>query len=196
MKKIIKIVFCLVITCICGCNTNQNNKESDDIPNSDKAVNSVLKRGATLLEQKYNMQTIGAGVSMPQGNLKSLILDFQIKGPLSKKIIRKILVNSAQDFIKLINSDDTIKQYMAIYPFTIKNISITLFLENANGLEIGDPNIGMATISEGDVFYFNLVTTDLPSIKSETKESYEEALIHLRDNWLDISWSDKGSLTL
>ena len=120
---------------------------------------------------------------MPGGTVKLLGLDFQIRGPLPKEEIRKLLIELNREFILLVNSDENVRPYLEHYPFEIKNIEITLFFRDARGMKLNDPHISIAGISRGRLDYQVLTRTDgIPSVKSESVESYEEALEALKSS--------------
>ncbi|PJD93785.1 MAG: hypothetical protein CK425_12410 [Parachlamydia sp.] len=154
----------------------QNFQNDETINGNEEAVNDLLYRIAHSFEKKYKVNTIATNVAMPRGIVKLLGLDFQVRGPLSKEEIRKILIALSQDFLVSVNSDEAIKPYLENYPFEIKNIEITLFFMDSRNIRLNDPYLGIAGISRGKLDYQILITTDIPSIKSEFDESYEEAL--------------------
>jgi hypothetical protein len=131
----------------------------------------------THLKKKYEINTIATTISMPGGIVKLLGLDFQMLGPLSKEEIRKMLITLEEDFLVFVNSDEAIKPHLNNYPFRIENIEITLFFIDSKRMELLDPNIGIAEVSGGSLEYKILSRTEgFLSIKSTSKESYEEAL--------------------
>ncbi len=158
-----------------GCN-NEKNQNNLEIPKSEQSVNRLLHQISVLFDKKYKLQTCATIVSMPGGEVRLLGFHSHIKGPLSREHIRKILINSAQDFLDFVNSNDSIKPYLKNYPFEIKNIEIIIIITNSKGIGLDDPYIGIAEIFREKIVYQNLITTDIPSIKSEFEESYEEAL--------------------
>ncbi len=161
-----------------------------EIPPDEKAVNAVMARNSKALAKKYHMRPFGISVAMPGGDIQFLELEFQICGPLSKDEIRKILIDAVHDFLADINSDSELCSYLKNHSLTIKDIGITLFLIDASGRDLDDPNLGIVGISRGELEYDTLVSTydselklDIPSFKSKEHESYEEALRELnREN--------------
>jgi hypothetical protein len=153
------------------------NYKQDEIPQSEQIVDHLLYQIKHSLGKKYKMKTIATNVAMPGGIVKLLGLDFHIRGPLSREELRHLLVDLAQDFVAFVNSDQAIKPYLENYPFEVKNIDITLFIRDSRGIRLEDPYIGVAGISRGRLDYQILITADdIPSVKNESEESYEEAL--------------------
>jgi hypothetical protein len=174
MKKML-LLFIYLLFFLMSCEM-QNPQNEGNRPSRGQIVNDLLYRTANSFEKKYKINAIATTISMPGGAVKLLGLDFQVRGPLSKEEIRKILIDLAQDFVVSVNSDEAIKPYLENYPFEIKNIEITLFFMDSRNIRLNDPYIGIAGISRGKLDYQILITTDIPSIKSEFDESYEEAL--------------------
>jgi hypothetical protein len=186
MKNVMVILLCLTFFLMyCQMSNSQgyemSNSQKYEIPKSGQAVNGLLCRIEHSLEKKYKMKTIGTNVAMPGGVVKLLGLDFHIRGPLSREEIRKILIESAQDFLTMVNSDEAVRSYLENYPFKIENVHITLFCIDSRGFKLDDPYIGIAGIARGELDYKILITTDIPSIKSEFEESYEEAMEALQN---------------
>lgn len=154
-----------------------------EIPPDEKAVNAVMARNSTSIAEKYHMRPIAITVAMPGGDIRYLELEFQIVGPLSKEQIRKILIDSAHDFLSDINADSNLCIYLKNHSLTIKDIGITLFLIDSLGRGLRDPNISIAEISKGKLEYDVLVDVydeelkrNIPQFKSKSRETYEEAL--------------------
>lgn len=153
------------------------------IPPDEEAVNTVMARSSKSLAKKYHMRPFAITVAMPGGDIQYLELKFQIYGPLSKQELRKILINAAHDFLKVINSDSALCFYLKNHSLTIKDIGITLFLIDYSGKELDDPHIGITKILKGNLEYDTLVETydeelkgNIPQFKSKSRETYEEAL--------------------
>lgn len=173
MKNIITVLLSLTFF-LTSCEMSKS--QSYEIPKSEQSVNKLLYHIANTFEKKYNLNAIATNVSMPGGVVKKLGLDFQIHGPLSKEELRKILVALAQEFLNFVNEDVDVRFFLKQYPFEIKNIEITLFLIDSKGFEIKDPNIGISGISNGKLDYQMLIFTDIPIVKNESEETYDDAL--------------------
>lgn len=165
-----KMIFiCLLLLLFTGC-------EKCVIDPDEQAVNKVVARNSKALAKKYHMRPFAIGVAMPGGDIQYLELKFQIYGPLSKNEIRKILLDAAHDFLADINSDEELCCYLKNNSFSIENVGITLFLIDASGIGLNDPDIGIAGIGKGELRYLTLIATDSPPIQSRCYETYEEAM--------------------
>ena len=83
-----------------------------EVPPNEKAVNRVVGRNSKALAKKYCMRPFAITVAMPSGDIKYLELEFQIRGPLTKQELRKILIDSAHDFLTDINTDLELCSYL------------------------------------------------------------------------------------
>ena len=146
------------------------------IPKDEQAVNRILNEVACILKKKYKMDPIATEVSMPGGIVKRLGLDFQVRGPLSKEEIRKLLIEAAEQLLSTINMDMEVRPYLEIYPFTIKNVTISLFILDSTRRRVDHPYIGIASIRRGKLDYWTLVNkNNIPKRITESEESYDEA---------------------
>lgn len=177
------ITFLLAVCCIFVVGASMAASKNSYIPQREQAVNLLIEQAADTLKEKYRMQPIGSGVSMPGGRVKSLALEFQVLGPMSREEIRKILLSSVHDFLKMINADNAIKDSLDPCPFTIKNIDIGLYFVDKQGYELNDPYIGIASVNRGQIEYETLVEVynerikrTIPQEKETYRETYEEAL--------------------
>jgi hypothetical protein len=158
-----------------------------EIPPNEKAVNDVVGRNSKALAKKYCMRPFAITVAMPGGDIKYLELEFQIRGPLSQQELRKVLINSAHDFLNDINADLQLCSYLKNNHMEIKDIGITLFLIGSTGIGLKAPYISIASISKGKLEYEimalkydTVIKREIPYIKSVSTETYEEAINALK----------------
>src|ERR1700733_8991151 len=151
------------------------------ISDREKAVNQQMGYSAKMLSKKYNMRPCATSVAMPGGNIKYLELEFNIRGPLKQNIIREILISSVHDFLNNINNDKELCSYLTNGCMHISDVGITLFLHDTKGRSLYEPEIGIASVSNGKVEYIRSDPNEI-SIKGmkTTEESYEEALSILK----------------
>ena len=174
MRKYIVYFICLSLFFTAGFKLSKDTNSR--ISKREQVTNGILNQAMVLLKKRYKIDPIATNVAMPGGVIRLLGLDFQIVGPLRQERIREILINSAQELLDLINTNSQIKPYLGQFPFTIKNIDINLFILDSDGREINHPEIGIATISEGQLEYLTLAYAEIPKKISESSEPYEEAL--------------------
>lgn len=151
------------------------------IPRCEQVVNDLMSKSADFLSKKNKMRAVGITVSMPGGIVKSLGLEFDVVGPLTKEGIRKILVDSSDKFLCAINQDVDVRPYLECYPFTREMVDIVLFFYDKDHVGLKHPHIGIASIRGKKLHYKTLITIDkIPKIENEYVESEEEALEALK----------------
>ena len=117
---------------------------------------------------------------MPEGIVSQIGLQFRIYRHLTQEEAREILICSAERFASSVNSSVKIKPFLKIYPFTINNIDISLFIADSQGRDTFHPDIGIASIVNGELTYVTFQKTETLRRESEWSESYEDAVKLLR----------------
>jgi hypothetical protein len=180
MKWLI-FIFLTIGSTIFGAYSNKSMKY--EMCPAEKAVKTVMARNSKTIAEKYHLRPVGIGIAMPEGDIRSLELEFQIFGPLSKEQIRNILIHSAHDFLSDINADSNLCTYLKNHSLTINDIGITLYLIDSSGRGLRDPNFSIASILKGELEYDILIDIydeeikiDIPRFKTKIRETYEEAL--------------------
>lgn len=185
-----KLVFLIIWLCsyllLNGCESTKY-----EVPPSEKAVNRAVGRNSKVLAKKYCMRPFAITVAMPGGDIKYLELEFQIRGPLSINEMRKILINSAHDFLIDINADLELCSYLNNNQMGIKDIGIKIFLIDSAGIDLNEPHISIASIKKGELEYKvtalkydKVIKIDIPYITSVSTETYEEAINALKSQSL------------
>ena len=96
-------------------------------PPYDKAVNALMKRASTRLAKRHNMNLVGIKEGM-MDCIRKMGFRFQIFRKLEKNEARAILVDCIEDFLKDINQDESIRQYLEVYPFDIHHVDVIIFI--------------------------------------------------------------------
>ena len=129
-----------------------------------------------MLAKKYKMQLCGAGGGMPEGIVDMLALSFDLKKALTIDEVRPILVDCIDTYLNVVNTDKELKPYLKNYPFTPKNIEISIFFRAPNGKSINDPYLCVAGSLCGKLIYSTKAEGQKFGYKSEVIESYEDAV--------------------
>jgi len=124
---------------------------------------------------------------MPGGPIQEVTLCFDTKLPYTKNHLRELLIKSAEELLNQVNEDKEIYQFLKYQPFTIRNVEIIIYNNDKNGLEVFDPAISVARISQGHLIYRTTDVNDTFKYKNEFKESYEEALKGNRSRGYDAA---------
>lgn len=157
--------------CIFGCNSKPKHISPPYVEMASKIRGTTAQK----LAKRHNMNIFGIGGGMADC-VNFLGLDFLIQGPLSKEQLRRILIDSVQELLKAVNGNEEIRPYLKNYPFTEREISVTLFIKDPNGKKIYDPEIGVASAGQGTIYYYTDDKENMYVYKQEIKEDYETAL--------------------
>ncbi len=161
-----KYAIVLFLSFLCGCcnDYNERSKATFDL------VNSFEKK---MREKRLRFAGISEEVNHDTKKQKLLGVSFYVETLPDVATARKLMIDTINELISRINSNDTYKAYMDIFPFTIENVEITIFSENKKG------GLSWATNFTNEISYYdNHVTNPTPTygplkVHSET---YEEAL--------------------
>lgn len=177
MKKII-LFFIGIATTFLIVSWLYNNQTKYEISPREKAVNAAVGYNIKFIKDKYKLIPFGTTIAMPEGDIQYLELKFQIYGPLSKDIIRKMLIEVANDFLTNLNQDIQLCAFLDKDKLDIKEIGIEFFLIDKCGRGLDHPNIAIASISKGKLEFLTLANNEenFRDFVSEEQESFEEAL--------------------
>lgn len=142
----------------------------------DQSMDQILNNFSKYMEKKYHLIPVGTTIGSPGGIIRLLGLDFQIDRVLTKEEARQILMDGAQKFLFEINNDENIRKSLKNYPFTEKNIRIVIFIHDSNGQSVFHPNLGTASILNGELCFTTTDSQNTLRYETDESESYQEAL--------------------
>jgi hypothetical protein len=172
-----KTTFVLLIILLIFTGFAMKDKQQRYYPSKgEQLVNDILAKTAKIIKDKYNLKPCGAGAAMPGGPIQEVTLCFDTKLPYTKDQLRELLIKSAEELLNQVNENKEIIQFLKERPFTIRNVEIIIYNNDKNGLEVFDPGISVARISQGNLIYRTTDVNDTFKYKNEFEESYEEAL--------------------
>jgi hypothetical protein len=175
MKKIAGLLIFIALVVASLCHTKNNFKI--EYSKADLTAYQIQNRITEKLCKRHQMQFIGNSAEMPDNDIRSLGLIFQITRPLSKDEARLILIDCVQEILNAINSNEEIRPYLNSYPFTPKNVEITIFIKDSQARDLFDPDLGVVHAYKGKLDYITYVKGNkFYKHQSETEETYEEAL--------------------
>ena len=123
---------------------------------------------------------IGIGGRQKEGKEVAIHVSLSLPKVLSKDECRELIVECVEQYLKDINADTDLKQYLSQSPFTYNNLRIIIFMTRSNGSDIPYPDICIVSLDKGFVIYDAHDPDDINRYKS-TEESYEEALKMVQD---------------
>lgn len=145
----------------------------------DQILYRFINRQSKFLEAKYHMKQSGVGLGGIK--LELMIVSFHRHSePLTEQKARKLIVDCVNDFLDAINSDNQIRPFLKEYPFTAKNIDLTILNFGESDLPHYFPYIAVVWNAKGKIAFL----TEQPSTKcgyyTEKYETYEEAVAILK----------------
>ena len=141
-----------------------------------KIFYGTLGKVSKLIQKKYKITPIGSGGKAFGGPITQFSLSFNIRAPLSREDLRKILINSSKDFLSIVNSEKEVQPYLVPKPFKLENIKIIIFNYDKTGRDVFDPLITVAKISDGILSFRSMDPEKEYTVKNYYNETYEEAL--------------------
>lgn len=151
-----------------------------DLPEADRIMYRFIKKEGRKLEKKYNMSFSGiGGGGHPKINL--MFLSFHLKTyPHTLEKARELIIHCIDDYLVAVNSDEGIRPHLENYPFTAKNIGLSIVLYDEKGRDVYDPWIDSVAAEEGLIGFFTSDKEKHLHCKFEKYETYDEAVAILK----------------
>lgn len=137
--------------------------------------NGIVAESSRKISKEYGLQYIGNGASMME-DVKMLSLSFTSNKCEGIDPARKLAIDSVNLFLKDINSNQEIRPYLHNYPFTSKNIELTIYFRDKNCEQIGNRSISYVTASDGQINYRVKKNNRYADYHTETFEEAENIL--------------------
>lgn len=117
---------------ICGCMSSKDPFDDERM----RVTHSALRKFSKAMALKgYEAVGIGEGIDHETGKQNYLKVVFNVEALPNIDYARRIEVQSLQDFLYFINSEDGIQKYLVEYPFKIKFIKVSFISKDLqNGL--------------------------------------------------------------
>ena len=145
----------------------------------DITSNQVIINVSERLNKKYGLKLGAIGGAVDKEGVYDLDASYDLYG--SKMIdiaeARDLIVDCVEEFLKEANSNKEFRPYMKVYPFTAKNLSISILIFGDNRTRLRLPYISTISMRKSIITYKSL-TSDMEKYRyeREIEESYEEAL--------------------
>ncbi len=141
-----------------------------------KLAHQAMSNTIKTLEDRYQLHPVAISEAADDHFYTEIGLQFQIFHPLNKEEGRKILIDSAEELLKEINSMPGMLQYLQPSPFTPYNIEIMIFSYQPNGERSFYPNI-LTLVDSGGIIRYSTKTPGMEfGYHTVEEETYEEAL--------------------
>lgn len=153
-------------------------KSCDDRNVEDKLAHQIIYDVSKILERRYQLNYIGMVEAGETNYYTKIGIEFQIFHIVDKSEGRKILVDSAKELLKAINSNDKLLAHLQTSPFTLSNIEILIYVYHSDKTIAHDEDIKVFGVKDGVLKYWKKTPREGYEFGYyvEETESYEEAL--------------------
>jgi hypothetical protein len=142
-----------------------------------RLIRELQKAYATRMYEQANLQCTMIGTGGTKG-LDELSFYFRSPKQINRDEIsqaRKIALNCSETLLKMVNSNKDLKPYLVHYPFTHRNIDVTVFFVSDKNNLVDDRPFWAVTVDEQGVAYE--VDSDIQHRRIIVKsEPYSEAI--------------------
>ncbi len=161
----------------CSCVSSYQYEE----PVYGKMADKISVRTIKILSKRHDMYLVGTGGGFID-HVNLLSLSFDVCRPLALEDARELIIDSVEEFLFQINSNEEIRPYLKNYPFTSADVKVSIFSYSQKHESIYDPYISAVSNvtrrnSNQTELWFRTEAPDQPfGYKTEIREDYEEAL--------------------
>ena len=134
-------------------------------------AHEITNKTAKTLEKEKGVILVGRGGQM-MNDIQMMAMSFDLYHEVSLEEARELIVFSVEEYLKNINENKEIRQYLHEDPFTAKNIEIWLWLCNPDGSYLSSDKMSYILSSNGKIEYFSESSN---SCELLYKEDYEKA---------------------
>ena len=147
-----------------------------------KALYGFIAKMGRELGKKYKMSPIGPGGGATPEGIWLMMLSFEREGnPLTEGEARQLIIDCVDDFLNAVNNDRELKPFLKIYPFTAKNLRLTIFNYDKKRVLHYFPSIAVVTSSKGEIGYLTEDPSTIQGYHTEKYETHEEAVAILKN---------------
>lgn len=149
----------------------------------DRVFYGFIRKEAEILGKKYGMELCSEGGGGGTDKIWLMSLAFNREDPsLTEAEARKLIVNIVNDYVTAANNDAELRSHLRDYPFTPKNLELTVYNTDADGRWVFYPNIIIVSSNEGEIGYFTKDENKKYGYKTEKYETWDEAVAILQSH--------------
>ncbi len=138
-----------------------------------KLAHEITAKTAKKLKEEKKLCLVGTGGKMMH-DIQAMDMSFNYYKVVDIQTARQLLVDSVEEYLSAINSNEKVRPYLHEYPFTAKNVEIVIYFRNPDGSKVASGKINIAAVTQGEVVYY----IDYPEkhdLRAIHEEAYEEA---------------------
>ncbi len=144
-------------------------------------ADNITTQTTNILTKRHNMCLVGFGGGYID-HVNMLALSFDVCRPLTLETARELIIDSVEEFLFQINSNEAIRPYLKKHPFTSAEVEVSIFSYSQKHERIYDPYITVVsnvTRRNSDLveLWYCTKAPDQPfGYKNEIREDYQDAL--------------------
>lgn len=165
----------ILLLFFCGCGTAPTYTSSE----KERLCNEVTKIAIKKICSESKLIPCGTGGGA-LNQIRMLAISFNYYQDVNIAEGRKLLIQTVETFLSIINADERIRPYLIKYPFDPENIEIRIFIFNKDGSSIGSDRLCVIGIIDG-ILDYQIHTPDGLWLERVHEETYEEALEKLKE---------------
>ena len=169
------LILCLFILGACS-------SKDSLLPEGDRLGNQIIFELGKKMQDK-GLKLIAFGGAEANGKTWNLDASFKANFELTLPEARKLIVELVDDFLQMINADEKLRPYLSEFPFTVKNLSLTIFGKNQKKT---DQFLLCVYSEKADISYLKN-NPNGGMLLTEFEETYEEAVQRLNESDLKAS---------
>ena len=139
-----------------------------------KLAHELTEKTAKKLKKQKGLCLAGSGGQMMDDI--QMMMGFNFYKVVDVATARQLLMDSVQEYLSTINTNEEIRTYLHNYPFTPQNVEIVIYFYNPEGSKVPFNKITIAAVNQGKIVYY-VDDPEKHTIKPFHEESYEKALI-------------------
>ena len=136
----------------------------------------MMNQVSDLLKKRYEMNRIAISEEGDKKGYSFMGLKFQIDRVVGKNEGRKMLIDSAKEFLNTINNNPDVQPYLLEKPFTLKNIELVIFPMGSDGRGVYHPDVQVFALRNGFITYKTGTPEKKYGYHTVEKETFDEAL--------------------
>jgi hypothetical protein len=143
-------------------------------PDYEKIADKITEKAAKELKAQKNLYLIGTGGRM-MDDIQMMAMSFNYYQEVNLKTARELTIYAVNEYLSAINNNKEIRLYLHEYPFTAKNIEITIFVYNQDRSKLPLEKICCIECINGGLEYYNR-SNPRQAIYEETYEQASRAI--------------------
>jgi hypothetical protein len=147
---------------------------SHQSPDYVKKAHAITAQVARKIQQETGLRLIGTGGGM-MDHIRMMAMSFAQYGVVTMEEGRELVIYCVQEYLAAINGCEEIRDNLAHYPFTPRDIEIAIFIRGPKNEDVPIGEFNAVGIING-ILDYNIEQSGFPSMKKIHKETYDEAV--------------------